>query len=634
MRNYNRRELAEKISEYWVEGQRHYLALGIAGALRKQGWKREEVRELISNVCDLAGDEEKQDRLKAVDDTFHKDSEKIAGFSILPPEIADILRKGSESKKKTGKNPRTLSQIEKVCKESEKNLRNLVEIFRTTEKFSDFHRKLFRGLARDFDELINIIDEYHLGIFPDRLVNEFPALEGRMIIPYQNEEGFFIWYNARDLIGRTPRYLSPSGSKQPYILPGEEETVYIVEGEFNAITLRESFKYRGDPIPRIFGFSGNGGVEAVIDYIKANFKNLPDIFVITDNDEAGRRFYRTIQEAFKKAKRLVLKDSRDLNEILMDEGMGAVIKALEEAEVESFARITSAGDYLEVLRRLYEQRQRTREYKTGFSFIDKDGISNHLIVFGGAPGVGKTTLAINMALNLLESSEDVIVYYVSYEMEEEALKARLFFTRYNMELLERGKDPLLQKVLFEKTKEEFESIISEKDFSEEFERFRIIDAKGKLFKIDEIIDFITEDAPPDSFPVVFIDYLQLIYEDEGGSSKERIDSILRKLILLREKAPIFAISSVNRASYSEINMASFKESGGIEYSADRLFGIMFEEGSDAPDDPYSQLAKTVKITPLKNRYGNTGGCYLLNFYTTYGVFKDAGEGGSQCASKS
>ena len=624
MRNYNRQELAEKISGYWVEGRRHYLALGIAGSLKKQGWKHEEVRELISSVCDLAGDEEKEDRLKAVDDTFRKDGKKIAGISILPPEIADILRKGSGIKKKAGKNPRTLSQIEMVCKESETELRNIAEERIKENGFTDFHRQIFRGLATNYDELINIIDEYHLGIFPDELVNEFPALEGRMIIPYQNEEGFFIWYNARDLIGRTPRYLSPSGNKQPYILPGEEETVYIVEGEFNAITLRESFRYKGDPIPRIFGFSGNGGVEAVIDYIKDKIKNLPDIFVITDNDEAGRIFYRTIQETFKKAKRLVLKDSRDLNEILMDEGMGAVIKALEEAEVESFARITSAGDYLEVLRRLYEQRQRMREYKTGFSFIDKDGISNHLIVFGGAPGVGKTTLAINMALNLLESSEDVIVYYVSYEMEEEALKARLFFTRYNRELLEREELPLLQKELFKKTKEEFESIISEIDFSEEFERFRIIDAKGKLFKIDEIIDFITEDAPPDSFPVVFIDYLQLIYEDEGGSSKERIDSILRKLILLREKAPIFAISSVNRASYSEIDMASFKESGGIEYSADRLFGIMFEEDSGIPGDTFSQLVKKVKITPLKNRYGNLRSPYILDFLVNYGVFREDG----------
>ena len=76
------------------------------------------------------------------------------------------------------------------------------------------------------------------------------------------------------------------------------------------------------------------------------------------------------------------------------------------------------------------------------------------------------------------------------------------------------------------------------------------------------------------------------------------------------KIPVLAISSLNRSSYDKsIGMTGFKESGGIEYSADVLFGLQLK-GVDI---------KKLKI--LKNRNGKTGGSLFFNYYPEFNYFK-------------
>ena len=63
--------LATVLFKRWTSGNRHALALSLAGFLQKCEWSQEQAEELIHVVAKSAKDEDIQDRLKAVQTTFN-----------------------------------------------------------------------------------------------------------------------------------------------------------------------------------------------------------------------------------------------------------------------------------------------------------------------------------------------------------------------------------------------------------------------------------------------------------------------------------------------------------------------------------------------------------------------------------
>lgn len=57
---------------YPKEGTRHEAMLALSGWLYRCGWTYEEIKNFISALCDLAGDEEKKDRIILIKDTIEK----------------------------------------------------------------------------------------------------------------------------------------------------------------------------------------------------------------------------------------------------------------------------------------------------------------------------------------------------------------------------------------------------------------------------------------------------------------------------------------------------------------------------------------------------------------------------------
>jgi replicative DNA helicase len=80
-------------------------------------------------------------------------------------------------------------------------------------------------------------------------------------------------------------------------------------------------------------------------------------------------------------------------------------------------------------------------------------------------------------------------------------------------------------------------------------------------------------------PVIIVDYLRNLRTESGGSDERlRVDGILSSLTNLakKHKIPVLAISELAWDSYKSgqrLSMASFKESGTIEYEASWL-GIL------------------------------------------------------------
>lgn len=82
--------LAKVLAPSWVTGERHSLALNLAGYLANTGWGMQQVEDLIVMICGEAGDDDEiTNRVEAVQDTFQKMSEgkQVAGYMYL----ADVL---------------------------------------------------------------------------------------------------------------------------------------------------------------------------------------------------------------------------------------------------------------------------------------------------------------------------------------------------------------------------------------------------------------------------------------------------------------------------------------------------------------------------------------------------------------
>ena len=130
--------------------------------------------------------------------------------------------------------------------------------------------------------------------------------------------------------------------------------------------------------------------------------------------------------------------------------------------------------------------------------------------------------------------------------------------------------------------------------------------------------------------VALLDYLQIIPPtDPRQSDKEKVDNIVRGLKKLQSENDlvVFVVSSINRANYlNPVDFESFKESGGIEYTADVVWGLQLQILNDdlfSKDNKIKEKRETVRAAKkaiprkiellcLKNRYGvSSYSCTLI-----------------------
>lgn len=147
-------------------------------------------------------------------------------------------------------------------------------------------------------------------------------------------------------------------------------------------------------------------------------------------------------------------------------------------------------------------------------------------------------------------------------------------------------------------------------------------------------------------PVIIVDYLQIV-QDKARSDKEKIDHVMRELKMLQQRldAVIIVISSINRSNYMlPIDFEAFKESGGIEYTADVVWGLqlqvlddpMFYDPKTKIPQKRQKIADAKKANPrkvslvcLKNRYGIASYRCGFNYYPAYDLFLPENHNSSQ-----
>jgi replicative DNA helicase len=266
---------------------------------------------------------------------------------------------------------------------------------------------------------------------------------------------------------------------------------------------------------------------------------------------------------------------------------------------------------------------------TGFDKLDSSldqGLYEGLIVLGAIPSLGKTTFALQMALQMAEAGNHV--YFYSLEQSARELTIKLLSNKMSKPIAD------IRRIAWSFCKEN----ISEQDYN------NFVKASDRLHKLNNLhiiercrsAEAIAKDVQRRYYrtgkqAMIIIDYLQIL-ETLGArlTDKQAVDQNITALKRLSAEfhVPVMAISNLNRENYDkDITMKAFKESGGIEYSTDVLLGMQFKELQSNPeidakrfDDLKAANPREVQIKVLKNRNGQAGGRINFDYNAMLNLF--------------
>ncbi|MBR5342385.1 MAG: replicative DNA helicase [Oscillospiraceae bacterium] len=322
--------------------------------------------------------------------------------------------------------------------------------------------------------------------------------------------------------------------------------------------------------------------------------------------------------------RAILSASTDITQAV-NEGVGTAEDILELAEKKIYA-IGSSGrsDTLEhiatvlmkVFDRLTELSESGNEFpglSTGLRDLDRkiNGLNkSDLILIAARPGMGKTSIALNIALHAAKHTDKAIVFF-SLEMSREQLGMRLISNESFVDN---------QKLVTGKlTEDEWNRIglassaISQTDIRvDDNPSLTVADMNAKCRRIDNL-------------GLVIIDYLQLMTSAGNGRANDNrvnvVSDISRAMKIMAKElnVPVICLSQLNRANESRADkrplLSDLRESGAIEQDADEVI-FLYRDDYYNEDSEEKNVAEAIIA---KNRHGETGTVKLqwLPQYTTF-----------------
>ncbi|MGL5084482.1 MAG: replicative DNA helicase, partial [Clostridium sp.] len=262
----------------------------------------------------------------------------------------------------------------------------------------------------------------------------------------------------------------------------------------------------------------------------------------------------------------------------------------------------------------YNNKGKTIGKTTGFETFDKaiGGLQKgNLFIIAGRPSMGKTALALNIAV---KSAEENKVGIFSFEMSRQELSDRLLSDEGSVKLGKIKSGNLCD--------EEFEKINNAAAILSE--RYAII-YDGRSLNTSEIKAKCMKAKLKDGLDIVVIDYLQLINGDSNsnGNRVYEISKITRELkSMARElEITIIALSQLSRGPEGRENkrpvLSDLRDSGAIEQDAD-IIALLYRDEYYKRD---SEEKGVCEVIIGKNRNGKTG-VFKLNWIPEIQRFVD------------
>ena len=313
------------------------------------------------------------------------------------------------------------------------------------------------------------------------------------------------------------------------------------------------------------------------------------------------------------------------------EGSGAAPDILEAAEKRVYdLRSGRAEKGLEpinkVLVSVYDQIEEASKREsavpglpTGFSALDSTIMGMNggdLILFASRPGMGKTSVALNIALSAAKSSGKSVAIF-SLEMSREQLGMRLLSSESLVDnrKLQTGR-------------------LSDDDWNRIAQAGQTLGSLKLLISdnpMSTVADMSAQCRRVKDLGLVIIDYLQLMTSAGGnsgsyGDSRTQVVSEISRMLKIMAKdinVPVLCLSQLSRANEGRTDkrpvLSDLRESGAIEQDADVVVGLY-------RDDYYnknSEIPGVAEFIVLKNRRGETNTIQMRwsGQYTTFSTLE-------------
>lgn len=229
---------------------------------------------------------------------------------------------------------------------------------------------------------------------------------------------------------------------------------------------------------------------------------------------------------------------------------------------------------------------------TGITDLDKMICGLHkqeLTIIGARPGVGKTTLALQIAEHIAERGTETAI--ISLEMSDTQVIQKLISRRARINNYKMRMGTLETK---------------------ELEQIGIVSAEiaelpihliTKARTIQHIENIARKLKNKNNLGLMIIDYIQLIKNKGKFNSREQeVADITRtlKLLSLELNIPIIGLCQLNRnAARQEPTLADLRESGAIEQDADNIL-FLYQEAES------TETVADITLKLAKQRAGETG----------------------------
>lgn len=284
-----------------------------------------------------------------------------------------------------------------------------------------------------------------------------------------------------------------------------------------------------------------------------------------------------------------------------------------------------------------ERFQSFKDRKTGYSNIDAiTSLYPGLYVIGAISSLGKTTFTHQMG-DQLAAAGDHVLYFSLEQTRLEMVTKGISRTTARKSYFDQFKGAVSAIDIRRGNVTDFVREAA-REYAEAAATETVIEC-GFDTTIDTIVQTVQGYIKARGVkPVVIVDYLQIIRPtDPRQATKDAVDANVRALKKLQtdNDLVIMVICSLNRQNYlTPVDFEAFKESGGIEYTADVVWGLQL---SVMNDDLFNgekkikekrekvkaaklEVPRKVQLVCLKNRYGRSSYECGFNYYPQFDLF--------------
>ena len=539
-----------------------------------------------------------------------------------------------------------------------------------------------------------LIERYKLGYsaggynallkaYPDHQSQSRKAHLYTYVLPYLDEAGRYTYFTSEiadrkqtDEYNKKYRKITKGDSglaapifNERYLKKDAPPVIFICEGIYDALSVEEA----GYKAIAFVGTAHRRFLEL------CKYYQPKTTFVISlDNDTAGEKAIKAVKEGLKELGlhyiTRVAEEAKDFNEALTNDRAAftsfiqkaaadtanAEAEELEEEqrelrEAQEEYQSTTIGSRLQEFIDSIEKSKTAIYYPTGFTALDElldGGLYAGLYIMGAISSLGKTTFCLQLLDNIAAAGNDVLIF--SLEMSWKELAAKSVSRHSYIEAMKTYKSKNSAKSTrgiltgsryinySQRDRETIKAAIER--YNDYAGNIRIFEGVADI-SVAEIEEKVRNHIKlTGRKPVIMIDYIQILAaSDKHMTDKQKTDENVTALKRLSRDLdiPVLGISSFNRDNYREpVSMASFKESGAVEYSSDVLIGLQYNgmdyrkgEKEAARNARIRELmeaqpiiakggeAQDIQLKVLKNRNGSKGSTYF-NYYPMFNYYAE------------